>query len=685
MGLTKSQAEALAKAYLDIPSKKSTTVEMRTEDAIAGLNSVISALQKTPNAKTVTVSALTSDAVALLQDLGFKVTRLPDGRFEVTANTEVATSNLENVQRVRDGLQDKTISVDATTSAAIRDLEGVQRKVASTKGKTITINAPTAEARAQLEALGFKIQATKGKTVTVSVPTGTQRSNVAALAAAIAALRDRTVTVTTHYRITGTPGARVAYSKTGGHQFEANGGVVDYYANGGIQRGGVRRFAMGSENHVAQIAPAGSWRIWGEPETGGEAYVPFARSKRPRSRMIAEETVRRLGGNPAGIQWNANGSVTDWRYDPQTGSLYSASDAGQAGHKTRKVKVKGKGGKVTIKEIEYFDLGAVEKRIKSTAKATQAWNRDLERVADRVGGDVAQALAGMGEDGMKLAHKMATGSTKYINDMAAALRNLQATAKASLTDYTRQLSKANTLNKAFSDNLAQLAAMGFGDLASQLAAQNDEAAQQLAAAAVKDRKKADAANKAAKTANNTLTSDQVSELVSIIAAISSNKTGIHDVADKTGLGEDEIITVGNKAKSQISKALGSRASRFLADLGKANKHLAYADGGIRSGIYATQGGLYRFAEPETHGEALIPLGPNKRRTALPVLSDVARRFGLGLTDVAASRAVLVIREGGDTHVNVTAVRSGATASDIGAQVGRSVRRARRGGVAARAA
>uniref|UniRef100_UPI000527E3C1 hypothetical protein n=1 Tax=Streptomyces sp. NRRL F-525 TaxID=1463861 RepID=UPI000527E3C1 len=111
-------------------------------------------------------------------------------------------------------------------------------------------------------------------------------------------------------------------------------------------------------------------------------------------------------------------------------SLYSASDAGQAGHKTRKVKVKGKGGKVTIKEIEYFDLGAVERKIKSAAKATTAWNKDLEKVADRVGGDVAEALAAMGEDGMKLAHKMATGSTKYINDMAKALRNLQATAKA---------------------------------------------------------------------------------------------------------------------------------------------------------------------------------------------------------------------------------------------------------------
>lgn len=623
MGLTKTQAEALARSYLGIPESKTTTLEMRTEDAIAGLDSVIAAIQKTPGKKSVTVSALTQDAVGLLTDLGFKVEHLKDGRFKVTADTATAKGSLAAVQAARDGLKNKTITIEARdrASAAVR---AIQAAIAGLRNRTVTITT---------------VRETIAKYSTDNRPTTGQ----------------------------------------GGVSKYASGGVVDYYADGGIQRGGVRYFAGGAERHIAQFARAGTWRVWGEPETGGEAYIPLAPTKRERSRAIAEETVRRLGGNPAAIQWNAAGSVTDWRYDPTSGSLYSASDAGQAGHKTKKVKVKGK-----VKEVDYFDLGAVEKRLKSISKATTAWNKDLEKVADRVGGDVADALAAMGEDGMKLAHKMATGSTKYINDMAKALRNLQATAKASLTDYTRQLGKANTVNKQFSDDLAKLAAQGYGDLASQLAAQGDEAAQQLAAAAVKDKKKASAANAQAKKANNALTGDEISELVQIIAAISSNKIGIHDVAGKTGLGEDEIITVANKAKQQISTNLGSKASKFLSDLAKANAHQAYANGGIRAGLYATQGGIYRFAEPETHGEALIPLGPNKRRTAMPVLADVARRFGVGLTDVAASRAVLVIREGGDTHVNVTAVRTGATASDIGFQVGRSVRRARRGGVAARA-
>src|SRR5699024_8543131 len=62
-----------------------------------------------------------------------------------------------------------------------------------------------------------------------------------------------------------------------------NAAAVDYCANGGV------------ENHVAQIAPAGSWRVWAEPETGGEAYVPLSPSKRARSLDIMHEVASRFG------------------------------------------------------------------------------------------------------------------------------------------------------------------------------------------------------------------------------------------------------------------------------------------------------------------------------------------------------------------------------------------------------
>jgi hypothetical protein len=680
MGLTKSQAEALAATYLKIPDKKSTVLEMRTEDAIASLDAVISAINKTPNDKSVTVKALTTDAIDLLESLGYTVTNLKDGRFKVTADTATVADSLAEVERARDGLTNKTIKIDALTSGAIGELTKVQAKIRATNGKTITMRAPTGAAIKALEALGFKVRQIPGsKNVNITIPTGGPRSAVSAIQGYINSLHGKTITLTTEHRTIYTgKGGRGPNAAGGGllatlpKQRLATGGPVQGFPAGGYIEGP----GTSTSDSILATFPSGAMA-----RVSNSEYVIQAAAVR----KYGVQTLNAINSGQMNLPRLASGgSVTDWRYDPQTGSLYSGNDITSAGNKTKKVKVKVK-GKWQTKEVEYFDITAVEKKLKSAAKATQAWNADLQKVADRVGGDVAEALASMGKEGMKLADKMANGSTKYINDMAKALRDLQKTAKASLTDYTRQLTNANKVNKDFAEDLAKLASMGYGDLAAQLASQNDEAAQQLADAAVKDKKKAAAADKQAKTANNALTADQVQSLVQIIAAIKTSKTGIHDVAATTGLGEDEIIAIANKAKAQIHTSLGSRATKFLQDLGKANKFQAYADGGIRSGIYATRGGLYRFAEPETHGEAFLPLAPSKRRSALPVLHDVATRFGLGLTDARATRPVVIVRESSPTNVSVTAVRTGASASDIASQVGRSVRRARRGGVAARAA
>ncbi|QBJ94420.1 phage tail tape measure protein (plasmid) [Streptomyces seoulensis] len=685
-GLSADQAGKVADSLGLIPGQVSILLETKGVDStLAELLAVQAEFQKMPTAKTIRVDALGEEAKRELEDLGYKIKLIPGTReYKITAPTKAARSQLDllisEMAKVPPG---KDVRVDVHKVQAVAGLNEVQAQIKKTpSAKSVKVSTLNSAAIAALNAVGLKTKQLPDGHTAVYTANGQALGSINSVARALASLNGRTASTTiTNTIITNSKTYRSVHDIT-----KANGGIVNF-ADGGLTGRPAHRqhFANGTENHLAEIAPAGAWRIWAEDETGGEAYIPLALSKRRRSRAIAEETIRRLGGDPRTVQWNADGNVTDWRYDPTTGSLYSASDAGQAGHKTKKVKVKGKHGKTTTKEVDYFDVGAVEKKIKSAAKATTAWNKDLEKVADRAGGDVAEALAAMGEDGMKIAHKMATGSTKYINDMSKALRDLQKTAKASLTDYTRQLGSANTLNKKFSDNLAKLAAEGYGDLAQQLAAQNDEAAQQLADAAVKDPKKAGQANKAAKTANTALTADEVSELVSIIAAIKNPTTGIHQVAAATSLGEDEIISVANKAKGQISKSLGTRAVKFLADLGRANAHLSYADGGIRAGMYAAQGSIIRFAEPSTGGEAYLPLGAGKRSQAMPVLQDVARRFGVGLTDASGGRQVVIVRSGDTINVPVTAVRTGATASDIGSQVGRSYRRARRGGVAARAA
>jgi len=64
---------------------------------------------------------------------------------------------------------------------------------------------------------------------------------------------------------------------------KADGGKVNFYANGG------------RENHIAQFARAGTMRVWAEPETGGEWYIPASPAKRGRSTQVLAEAADEFG------------------------------------------------------------------------------------------------------------------------------------------------------------------------------------------------------------------------------------------------------------------------------------------------------------------------------------------------------------------------------------------------------
>lgn len=69
--------------------------------------------------------------------------------------------------------------------------------------------------------------------------------------------------------------------------------VTPHFADGDF----IKRFAGGgtTEQHIAQIASAGPVRMWAEPETGGEAYIPLAESKRSRSEQILKTVAEHFG------------------------------------------------------------------------------------------------------------------------------------------------------------------------------------------------------------------------------------------------------------------------------------------------------------------------------------------------------------------------------------------------------
>ncbi|MBJ6623485.1 hypothetical protein [Streptomyces sp. DHE17-7] len=198
--------------------------------------------------------------------------------------------------------------IKAETEAAISDLEAVKAEIATTNGKTIIMQAPTRARRTKPSLNDRGLPRPEVKIPTRPHPI----SAVNAIQGAINGMHGKNIGIgiyKTEYLNTVRVGTAIDGKKYPGVTPQARGSVLDFYANGGMRDSRDR-----PNQHVAEIAPAGSYRIFGERETGGESYIPLSPSKRPRSRRIAEETVRRLGGDPATIQWYADGGLSGWQY-----------------------------------------------------------------------------------------------------------------------------------------------------------------------------------------------------------------------------------------------------------------------------------------------------------------------------------------------------------------------------------
>ncbi|MEU4028091.1 phage tail tape measure protein [Streptomyces anulatus] len=342
-GLTKTQAEGVADSLGLLPSKVSLLLQTKGMDStLANLIAVQAEFQRLPNAKTIKVDSLSDGAQKKLRSLGFTVKTVPGTRqIKISAPTAGAKKNLDTlIDTLGRTPNSKNVKVSAATAAAIKSLDAVQGKIRATPGaKSVIVRAPTAKARKELESLGFRIEKVPGsKNVKVTVPTGGPRRAADSIQQRIDALRGKSVTVTTRHvtifdqlqqsnQSAADAIRRQAEAQARAAKKHADGAVVDYYADGGVT-GGPRR-----ERHVAQIAPAGSYRIWGERETGGEAYVPLAAAKRERSKAIVETVVDRFGGQ---VEWYADGGVRNARgrdYSPMlAGSFKSArSVAAMAG------------------------------------------------------------------------------------------------------------------------------------------------------------------------------------------------------------------------------------------------------------------------------------------------------------------------------------------------------------------
>ena len=255
MGLSSDEAAALADQLNLIPTNIESHVTAETEAANASVDAFIAYVQSQTGG-TITINATNDSAITtILETLGYA----------------------QN--------QDGTIDIDANKDPAIAQLVAAVGEVDAATG-TVTIDGNNDEANAKLDAIKAAID---GYNPYVNINANDYVSSV--MSGIKAAWDGQTWTI----NIVGN------YSQNGGPSAQANGSVLSFYAGGGFHR----------EQHVAQIAPAGAWRVWAEPETGGEGYIPLAKSKRKRSEAILAQIADIFGGTyiPGAASPYATGGV----------------------------------------------------------------------------------------------------------------------------------------------------------------------------------------------------------------------------------------------------------------------------------------------------------------------------------------------------------------------------------------
>lgn len=260
MQLQNDAAGLLKQALDDLNGKalSSEQAQNRFDSALANSNKHIAANGKTIDRATTSLKGNSAAAVANRSEIL--------GQIDAAQNAAVAFRDEGHSQ--------------AETTAKMNTMKAAIIQNAKEHGLN------TKQVQAYIDKL-FKVPK-KLPPTKLEVDTKNALATLAAFKTALAGLKNKTVVITTQGRFINNSGADGSKSTVGGQTKDsANGNIFRAFASGGF------------ENHVAQIAPAGAMRLWAEPETGGEAYIPLAPSKRGRSTAILEET-NRLMGNPLG-------------------------------------------------------------------------------------------------------------------------------------------------------------------------------------------------------------------------------------------------------------------------------------------------------------------------------------------------------------------------------------------------
>lgn len=288
------------------------------------------------------------------------------------------------------------------------------------------------------------------------------------------------------------------------------------------------------------------------------------------------------------------------------------------------------------------------KALRDQVKATKSWGDDLSEISRKAGEDVSYQLEQMGDAGTKYVKMMADASTKDMKRMADAMRDLQ------FQQYTQGLASDTRAQTEFRANLLALTQRGQGALANELASMGYEAGGSLAAAAVKapNKKLKRIANQLRRQDN--LADPTFTQALTLAAALQGHPgLGIIGLATATGMGVADVVGLLSRFDGSVFSKLGGGAMRqvYLDQklIASGKQPSGLGSGGIVSG--GGTGLYYRWAEPGSGGESLIPLGPNHRPRARDLWAQTGRHLGMQVG-------------GGSGHVTVVNVNAGAVHAEV---------------------
>ena len=301
-----------------------TQASLGNKDALAQVNATIEQYKGQTQQVTMwngqTATSFTAEAIAAGQleaDLGRTSTAMA-GAVKKQADLAAATGTATSALYEHGGALDQDTEAGRANKATLDTIAAASQQhiqqLIATKAPTDEVTRATAAASEEISAaaqqMGISTVAAdalaasyrrvpSGVSTTITADASAALATVDRVRSALASLDGTAVytrIMTTQY-MTGTInlGGGVTVNSA---MLKADGGIVEFFAGGGLR-----------EDHKAQIAPAGAWRIWAEPETGGEAYLPLAPAKRSQTIPIAKEAVRRLGG----VATFANGGVSGGR------------------------------------------------------------------------------------------------------------------------------------------------------------------------------------------------------------------------------------------------------------------------------------------------------------------------------------------------------------------------------------